>query len=96
MVPAVRRFLVSSVVACALVLPFVLWGFRTFQLAFAVTHAIAIVGLNLIAGQAGLISLGHGAFCALGGYTLAVMMKHAGVSAYTGILAAPLVCLAAG
>ena len=96
MVPAVRRFIVSSVVACALVLPFVLWGFRTYQLAFAGTHAIAIVGLNLIAGQAGLISLGHGAFYGLGGYTLAVMMRHAGVSAYVGILAASLMCLAAG
>jgi branched-chain amino acid transport system permease protein len=90
------RLAVSSVVVCALVLPFVLWGFRTYQLALAGTHAIAIVGLNLITGQAGIISLGHGAFYGLGAYTLAVMMRHAGVSAYMGILAAPLMCLAAG
>src|SRR5688572_2799551 len=96
MVPAVRRFIVSSVVACALVLPFVLWGFRTYQLAFAGTHAIAIVGLNLIAGQAGLISLGHGAFYGLGGYTLAVMIRHAGAYACLGSVAAPLMGLAAG
>jgi branched-chain amino acid transport system permease protein len=90
------RLAVSAVVVCALVLPFVLWGFRTYQLALAGTHAIAIVGLNLITGQAGIISLGHGAFYGLGAYTLAVMMRHAGVSAYMGILAAPLMCLAAG
>ena len=41
----------------------------TYQLAFAATNAIAILGLNLIAGQAGLISLGHGAFYGVGAYT---------------------------
>lgn len=91
-----RRLAVVPLLACALALPFVLWGFRTYQLAFAATHAIGILGLNLIAGQAGVISLGHGAFYALGAYTMAVAMRHAGVSAYVGIAGAPLVCLAAG
>ena len=91
-----RRLALVPLVACVLALPFLLWGFRTYQLAFAATHAIAILGLNLITGQAGLISLGHGAFYGLGAYTLAVLMRHAGVSAYAGILAAALVCLAAG
>ena len=71
-----RRRAVMLLVVCALVLPFLVWGFRTYQLAFAATHAIAILGLNLIAGQAGLISLGHGAFYGLGAYTLAVLMRH--------------------
>jgi branched-chain amino acid transport system permease protein len=81
-------------IACAL--PFFLWGFRTYQLTFAATHAIAILGLNLVVGQAGLVSLGHGAFYGLGAYTAAVLMRHADVSAYAAILAAPLVCLLAG
>jgi hypothetical protein len=34
--------------ACALALPFFLRGFRTYQLAFAASNAIAILGLNLI------------------------------------------------
>ena len=87
---------VLPLVACALALPFFLWGFRTYQLAFAASHAIAILGLNLVAGQAGVISLGHGAFYGLGAYTMAVLMRQTGASAYAGILAAPLVCLAAG
>src|SRR4029453_18984845 len=91
-----RRLAVLVLAACALALPFFLWGFRTYQLAFAASHAIAILGLNLIAGQAGVISLGHGAFYGLGAYTMAVLMRQAGASAYAGILAAPLVCLAAG
>jgi Branched-chain amino acid transport system / permease component len=56
------------------------------QLAFAATNAIAILGLNLIAGQAGLISLGHGAFYGLGAYTLAVLKRvadeHVGVKTH--------------
>src|SRR4026209_232325 len=88
-----RRFAVLVLAVCALALPFLLWGFRTYQLAFAATHVIAILGLNLIAGQAGLISLGHGAFYGLGAYTLAVLMRHASVSAYVGIFAVALVCL---
>jgi branched-chain amino acid transport system permease protein len=91
-----RRLAVAPFVVCAIALPFLLWGFRTYQLAFAGTNAIAILGLNLITGQAGLISLGHGAFYGLGAYTAAVLMRHGGVSAYAGILAAALVCLAAG
>jgi branched-chain amino acid transport system permease protein len=93
---SLRHVAAALLVVCALVLPFVVWGFRTYQLAFAATHAIAIVGLNLIAGQAGLISLGHGAFYGLGAYTLAVLMRHGGVSAYAAIFGAALVCLAAG
>src|SRR5262245_52040887 len=91
-----RRLAVVLLTACALVLPFFLWDLRTYQLAFAATHAIAILGLNLIAGQAGLISLGHGAFYGLGAYTLAVLMRHWGISAYAAIPAAGLVGLVAG
>ena len=91
-----RRLAVLVLAACVLALPFFLWDFRTYQLAFAATNAIAILGLNLIAGQAGLISLGHGAFYGLGAYTLAVLMRHWGVSAYAGIPAAALVGLVTG
>lgn len=91
-----RRFAVLVLAALALALPFFLWDFRTYQLAFAFANAIAVLGLNLIAGQAGLISLGHGAFYGLGAYTLAVLMRHCGVSAYPAILAAGLVGLVTG
>src|SRR5262249_4275390 len=41
-----RRLAVLVLAACALALPFFLWDFRTYQLAFAATNAIAILGLN--------------------------------------------------
>src|SRR4030095_9380983 len=91
-----RRVAVSVPAAGPLALPFFLWDFRTYQLAFAATNAIAILGLNLIAGQAGLISLGHGAVYGLGADPLAVLMRHWGVSAYAAIPAAALVGLVTG
>jgi branched-chain amino acid transport system permease protein len=39
------------------------------------TFFIAILGLNILTGYAGQISLGHGAFMAIGGYTTAIMYR---------------------
>lgn len=95
--PAVWRPLALALLAAALIaLPFLLWGFRTYQLTFAATYAIAVLGLNMVTGQAGQMSLGHGAFYGLGAYTCAVLMDQWQVSAYLGIPAAGLMCLAIG
>src|SRR5262249_1876766 len=75
---AVDRVAVALLVACALALPFFVWGFRTYQLSFAATNAIAILGLNLIAGQAGLVSLRHRAVYGLGASAPPVLVRHAG------------------
>jgi branched-chain amino acid transport system permease protein len=37
---------------------------------------IAILGLNVVTGYTGQISLGHGAFMAVGGYTTAILVDH--------------------
>ena len=37
-------------------------------------YAIALLGLNMLTGYNGQISLGHGAFYAIGAYTAAVLM----------------------
>jgi branched-chain amino acid transport system permease protein len=43
------------------------------------TFFIAILGLNILTGYTGQISLGHGAFMAIGGYTTAILYRdHAG------------------
>ncbi|MEU1980742.1 branched-chain amino acid ABC transporter permease [Nocardia sp. NPDC019395] len=62
------------VVACWA--PFELAPFRTFQLALAMIYAVALLGLNLLVGHTGQISLGHGAFFAVGAYTTAIMMDR--------------------
>ncbi|NUR75580.1 MAG: branched-chain amino acid ABC transporter permease [Thermoleophilia bacterium] len=61
------------------VLPFVLSDFRTVQLATVGAYFIAILGLDVLTGHSGQISLGHGAFMAVGGYTTAILMANHGV-----------------
>ncbi|MGM7649179.1 branched-chain amino acid ABC transporter permease [Nocardia sp. JW2] len=60
--------------ACAA--PFQLVPFHTFQLAMAMIYAVTLLGLNLLVGHTGQISLGHGAFFAVGAYTAAIAMHR--------------------
>jgi len=62
-----------------IVLPFVLSDFRTVQLATVGAYFIAILGLDVLTGHSGQISLGHGAFMAVGAYTTAILMSNHGV-----------------
>ena len=70
-------------------LPAVIPQYITFELTYAAAYAIAIVGLVILIGRTGQISLGHGAFLAVGGYTLAILVTH-GVPYGIGIVAAAL------
>jgi len=73
---------VGVVVAIAFLLiflmPAVLTGVRLNQLGRFLALAIAALGIDLIWGYTGLLSLGHGVFFALGGYAL-VMRYFAGI-----------------
>jgi branched-chain amino acid transport system permease protein len=84
-----------AVLVLAVALPFLLGGFRVYQLTLAASYAMAILGLNLLTGYSGQISLGHGAFFALGGYVTAGLMAR-GVDAYLTLPAAGLACFAVG
>jgi branched-chain amino acid transport system permease protein len=66
-------------VTVLVVLPFVLTDFRTVQLATVGAYFIAILGLDVLTGHSGQISLGHGAFMAVGAYTTAILMANHGV-----------------
>lgn len=55
-------------------LPFVTTEFRTFQLSLALIWAVAVLGLNLLTGYSGQISLGHSAFFGIGAYTAAILI----------------------
>ena len=81
-------------VACAL--PFVLSNYRTFQAALVLVYAIALLGLNILTGYNGQISLGHGAFYAIGAYVAAILMDQAGFPYWATVPVAGAVCLLAG
>lgn len=61
-------------------LPFYYVPFRVFQFTLLLVYAIAVLGLGLLTGFNGQISLGHGAFFAVGAYTAAILMAKAGWS----------------
>src|SRR5664280_1659573 len=56
-------------------------------------YAIAVLGLNLLIGFNGQISLGHSAFFALGAYTTAILMNFAGWPYWATLPVAAIVCL---
>jgi branched-chain amino acid transport system permease protein len=80
--------------ACAL--PFFISNYHVFQLSMVLTYAIALVGLNILIGYSGQISLGHGAFLAIGAYTTAILMDKADMPYWMTIPIAAAVCLVVG
>ncbi len=50
--------------------------YHQLQGAGVATFFVAILGLNILTGYTGQISLGHGAFMAIGGYTTAILYLH--------------------
>jgi len=86
----------AVLLAAACVLPFVVSNYRVFQLTLALVYAIALLGLNMLTGYNGQISLGHGAFYAIGAYVAAILMDKFGVPYWLTIPAAGAVCLVAG
>ena len=80
----------------ACVLPFLVSNYRVFQFTLVLVYAIALLGLNMLTGYNGQISLGHGAFYAIGAYVAAILMDKFGVPYWLTIPAAGAVCLVAG
>jgi branched-chain amino acid transport system permease protein len=88
--------LLAVLLAVVCALPFLVTNYRTFQLTLVMIYAIALLGLNILTGYNGQISLGHGAFYAIGAYSAAVLMDKFGVPYWLTIPAAGAVCLLAG
>ena len=68
-------------------LPTVIPRFYASLLAFTFTYVIAAVGVNVLTGYTGLVTVGHGGFFAVGAYTTALMARHVGTSIAPGLIA---------
>jgi branched-chain amino acid transport system permease protein len=66
------------------------------QLSLMVVFSIAVLGLNLLTGFNGQISLGHGAFFAIGAYTTAILMFHLHLPYWLTLPFAAIACFVAG
>lgn len=87
--------LAISVLALALI-PFGISDYWVFQLTIIIAHSIALLGLNLLTGFNGQISLGHGAFYAAGAYTTAVLMDKFGIPYWMTIPISGALCYGLG
>ncbi len=91
-----RRAAIPLVLAAFCAAPFLLSSFHTFQLTQILVYSIALLGLNLLTGYSGQISLGHGAFYGIGAYCAAIVIDHGWLPYWAAIPLAGLVCLAIG
>jgi branched-chain amino acid transport system permease protein len=87
---------VAIALAAACILPFLVSEYRTFQFTLVLIYAIALLGLNMLTGYNGQISLGHGAFYAIGAYCAAILMDQFGWPYWATLPVAGVVCLVAG
>jgi branched-chain amino acid transport system permease protein len=70
---------IAVAIVALVVLPLIVSSFRTLELATVGVYFIAILGLDVLTGQSGQISLGHGALMAVGAYTTAILVADHGV-----------------
>ncbi len=87
--PLLRHLLFAAVAAVGFyLLTSSLSAFNNFRVGEIAVYAIALAGLSLLTGTNGQISLGQGAFMAVGAYTLGVLMTHTHWPLVVDVLAA--------
>jgi branched-chain amino acid transport system permease protein len=74
LLPVVRGLLITGVVILIAFIPRLVSEFRLSQFTYVGIYFIALLGLNVLTGYNGQISLGHGAFMAIGGYAASVLI----------------------
>jgi len=92
-----RRLAVAVVVAVIVAfLSIKLNAFRDYQIAEIAIEVTAVAGLTMLTGLSGQISLGHGAFMAIGAYTTGLLLMHLNWPFYLVLVIAAAVTAAAG
>jgi branched-chain amino acid transport system permease protein len=95
--PTMWRYVgIAVILAIACTLPFAVSGYRVSQFSQVLIYAIAMLGLNILTGFNGQISLGHGAFYAIGAYTTAILLDKTGIPYWATVPIAGAICLGAG
>ncbi|HEU5215162.1 MAG TPA: branched-chain amino acid ABC transporter permease [Gaiellaceae bacterium] len=86
----------AAVAGVLAVLPFLLSGYHVSLVAKVGVFFIGVLGLNILTGYTGQISIGHGAFMAIGGYTTAVLSRDHDTNLVVTMLAAFALCFVVG
>ena len=89
-----HQFWYGALMVALLVAPWALPEYWLAQISFVLIYSIAGLGLMLLAGFTGQVSIGHAAFMGVGGYTQAVLtgwgvpfpLALAGATALSGVM----------
>jgi branched-chain amino acid transport system permease protein len=92
--PALGSLVAVGAVLAAL--PFLLSAYHVALAAQVGIFFIAVLGLNILTGYTGQISIGHGAFMAIGGYTTAVLSRDHHTNLVLTMVAAFAICFVFG
>jgi len=71
--------------------PLFLHGYSLYILSLGGVYVIATIGLNLLTGYAGQVSIGHAGFLAIGAYAAALLLARAGLPFWLGLPLAGLI-----
>lgn len=93
-IPALVSLLV--VAAVLTLLPFILSDYNIYLASIVGIFFIAVLGLNILTGYTGQISIGHGAFMAIGGFTTAIMSRDHHTNLVVTMLMAFAICFVVG
>jgi branched-chain amino acid transport system permease protein len=85
-----------AVAALLSILPFVLSDYNVSLVTQVGVFFIAVLGLDILTGYTGQISIGHGAFMCIGGYTTAVMSRDHNTNLVVTMLIAFVICFVVG
>ncbi|HUJ56606.1 MAG TPA: branched-chain amino acid ABC transporter permease [Gaiellaceae bacterium] len=92
--PALGSLVVVAAVLSAL--PFTLSDYHVALAAQVGIFFVGVLGLNILTGYSGQISIGHGAFMAIGGYTTAIMSRDHHTNLVLTMVMAFAICFALG
>lgn len=85
-----------AVAAVLLLASYVIGDYRDYQLAEVAAYVVAVAGLTVLIGLSGQISIGNGAFMAIGGYSAALIFLHLHWPLWLIVIAATAVAALAG
>jgi branched-chain amino acid transport system permease protein len=92
-----RRLGVAIIVAAIVaILSVKLNAFRDYQIAEIAVYVTAVAGLTVLTGLSGQISLGNGAFMAIGAYATALLVIHLGWPFYVVLVVSAAIAAVAG
>lgn len=84
------------VLAALIVAPLFLKNFIIFQMTMLLVYGLAVLALNILTGGSGQFSLGQSAFYAVGAYTSAILMEHAGMNYALTLPVSGIICFVFG